>query len=131
VRERFGENTKMEVGVVPDSELISGRGYEAGSRSAFIVPTTSGNCAQQDPTEGREASPVRPSAGNRDEGLHLTISVNETTVDSHADEVTVLLYGYHRDFAGEPERSIRIPFRAKLTGEEPDAGNLHVRICGG
>jgi len=110
---------------------ISCRGSGSGGRSAFIVLMTSGNCAQQDPTEGREASPVRPSAGHRGEGQHFITSVHETTMDRHADEVTVLPPGQHCDSPGEPARSIRLPFWAKLTDEEPDAVIRHVRVCGG
>ena len=74
---------------------------------------------------------MRPSAGHRGEGQHLNTSVHETTMDSHADEVTVRSSGQHCASRGEPARSIRMPFWAKLTDEEPDAAIRHVRVCGG
>jgi hypothetical protein len=44
----------------PGARIHKRAGGIVGSRSAFVVPTTSGNSAREDPIEGRGAPPEQP-----------------------------------------------------------------------
>src|SRR6266567_6915969 len=106
-----------------------------GSRSAFIVlprvgePGSPGPCRR----EGRRRV-ERTIDGKHGEGHEPYKPVHETAMDSQAEEAVRMLArsasdkGDERmiDSYGHPRLQ-----SAKLSCEEPDAGNLHVRVCGG
>jgi hypothetical protein len=74
-----------------------------------------GNSTLEDPPEERKKPGHGPDDGKHERGIDLDERVNETESDSGTDQRV---------------REGTTP-SAKPCLEEPDAGNLHVRICGG
>src|SRR3984893_12778863 len=95
-----------------------------GSRSAFIVPLRAGNRARRDPKEEREAPRGENHWREKREGTMnpANLSTKRQWIAGLARRSSLSEW-WRASFATQPS--------AKLSCEEPDAGNLHVRVCGG
>ena len=130
IRERHqGEHEERRIARTPEAKQKATGDAQAGSRSAFIIPLTAGNWAHRDPREGRGATGREPLPGNTGGDLGLREPVHETTTDSRTGEEDGGDNTSVRFSTGESRMASSTPTRAKLSCEEPDAGNLHVRVC--
>src|SRR5271165_1966186 len=124
---------RRRIARTPEAKQISDRGCAGGSRSAFIIPLTAGNWAHRDPREGRGAP--RDESRCRETREETLGSTNLSTKRQRIAELARTKAGTSitsvRFSTGESRLASCTPTRAKLSREEPDAGNLHVRVCEG